>query len=81
MRLSNKVLLATENRDKYDEFHALFAAYPEIELIMAKDALRNTGNLRFVETHNTYLDNAVAKARFVNLAAHYPALAMIRALK
>ena len=75
MRLTNKVLLATENRDKYEEFKSLFAAYPEIELVMARDVMRNAGNLKFVETHNTYLDNSIAKARFVNQAAHYSALA------
>jgi XTP/dITP diphosphohydrolase len=74
MRLSNKVLLATQNRDKYDEFHALFGPYPEIELVMAKEILRNVEGLRLVENHATYLENAMAKARMVNLAAHYPAL-------
>jgi len=74
MRLSNKILLATNNRDKFDEFKSLVAAYPEIDLAMASDVLRNTDKLRFVETHDTYLDNAIAKARFVNLGAHYPAL-------
>jgi XTP/dITP diphosphohydrolase len=74
MRLSNKILLATQNRDKFEEFQSLITAYPEVELVMAGDVLRNTDKLRFVETHDTYLENAVAKARFVNLGAHYPAL-------
>src|ERR1700758_2201566 len=74
MRLSNKILLATNNRDKFEEFKSLVAAYPEIDLALAGDVLRNTDKLRFVETHDTYLENAVAKARFVNLGAHYPAL-------
>ena len=81
MRLTNKVLLATENRDKFEEFKSLFAAYPEVELVMAGDVMRNAGKLKFVETHNTYLDNSIAKARFVNLAAHYSALATIQGSK
>jgi XTP/dITP diphosphohydrolase len=75
MRLSNKVLLATQSCDKYEEFCALFTAYPEIHLVMARDVLRNVEGLRFVETHNTYLENAVAKARLINQGAHYPSLA------
>jgi XTP/dITP diphosphohydrolase len=75
MRLSNKVLLATQNRGKYQEFRSLFTAYPEVELVMATDVLRNTQGLGFVERHDTYLANAVAKARLVNQGAHYPSLA------
>src|SRR6185437_7480038 len=75
MRLSNKVLLATNNRDKYDEFHTLFTAYPEIELVMASEILRNTDWLGLAEKYDTYLENAVAKVRQVNHGAHYPSLA------
>lgn len=75
MRLSNQVVLATQNRDKFDEFKALFAAYPEIHLVMASEVLRNTEGLKFAEKHHTYLENAVAKARLVNQGTHYPSLA------
>jgi XTP/dITP diphosphohydrolase len=75
MRLSNKVLLATQSRDKFEEFTALFSAYPEIQLSMAGDYVRNVDGLHLVEKHNTYLENAVAKARLVNQGAHYPTLA------
>jgi XTP/dITP diphosphohydrolase len=74
VRLSNKILLATNSHDKFNEFKSLMAAYPEVELALAGDILRNTDKLRFVETHDTYLANAEAKARFVNQGAHYPAL-------
>jgi XTP/dITP diphosphohydrolase len=75
MRLANKVLLATTNRDKYNEFNSLFAAYPDVELILAERVIRNVGGLRFAERYETYLENAIAKARLVNQASHYPSLA------
>ena len=46
MRLSNKILLATNNRDKFEEFKSLVAAYPEIDLALASDVLRNTDKLQ-----------------------------------
>ena len=75
MRLSNKILLATLNRDKFEEFRTLFSAYPDIEIAMAGEYLRNPEKLALVETHDTYLENALAKARLANQGAHYPALA------
>ncbi len=75
MRLSNRILLATTNREKFDEFKSLFAAYPGIEPVPADAIIRNTDGLKFAERHDTYLDNAIAKARLANGACHYPALA------
>lgn len=75
MRLSNKVLLATLNRNKFEEFRTLLSVYPEIELVPAENLIRNPEKLQFVERHSTYLENAIAKARHANLASHYPALA------
>jgi XTP/dITP diphosphohydrolase len=75
MRLVKQVLLATENRGKFDEFKTLFSQYPEVDLQMANKILRNTEGLQFVERYDTYLENALAKARFVNQGAHYPSLA------
>ncbi len=75
MRLSPKIVLATTNRDKFEEFVQLFEAYPDIELVRANDVLRNAEKLALVEFHETYLENAVAKARLANHGAHYPALA------
>jgi XTP/dITP diphosphohydrolase len=75
MRLVKQVLLATENRGKFEEFKTLFASYPEVDLQMANKILRNTEGLQFVERYDTYLENALAKARFVNQGAHYPSLA------
>lgn len=75
MRLSNKIVLATLNRGKFDEFRALLGAYPEIELATAEAFLRNPEGLQFAERHNTYLENSIAKARLMNQACHYPSLA------
>jgi XTP/dITP diphosphohydrolase len=75
MRLSHRILLATLNRDKFDEFRTLFSAYPEIELVPAAALLVNPEGLAHVETHSTYVENAVAKARLANSGSHYPALA------
>jgi XTP/dITP diphosphohydrolase len=75
MRLVNRILLATENRNKFEEFKALFSTHPEIELLMANQVLRNTEGLKFAERYDTYLENALAKARLVNQGAHYPSLA------
>ncbi len=75
MRLSNKVILATLNVDKFREFEDLLKVEPELELIPVEAVLRNPEKLKFVETHSTYLENAVAKARLANQGAHYPALA------
>jgi len=75
MRLSNKIILATLNRGKFEEFRTLFSAYPDIELGIASDYLRNPEKLALVETFNTYSENAIAKARLANQGAHYPTLA------
>ena len=74
MRLSNKILLATRNREKFEEFQTLFSAFPDVELAMADSIVRNTQGLEFAERHETYLENAIAKARLINLASHYPTL-------
>jgi XTP/dITP diphosphohydrolase len=75
MRLSNQIVLATLNRDKFEEFRTLFSAYPDVDLFMAEHFLRNPSKLGLVENHNTYVENAVAKARLANQGTHYPSLA------
>ncbi|MCM2321892.1 MAG: RdgB/HAM1 family non-canonical purine NTP pyrophosphatase [Oligoflexia bacterium] len=75
MRLSNKIVIATQNRSKFDEFKALFNAYPEIELARADQLIRNADLLRFGETFDTYLANALAKARLAGNACHHPVIA------
>lgn len=75
MRLSNKIVLASLNREKFDEFKSLLKAYPEIELIPAEQVMRNAEKLQFAETFETYLENATAKARLTNQACHYSSLA------
>lgn len=75
MRLSNKIVLASLNREKFEEFGSLFKPYPEIELVLAEQVMRNAERLQFAERYETYLENATAKARLANQACHYPTLA------
>lgn len=75
MRLSNKIVVASTNRGKLEEFRSLFAPWPEIELVPASEFLRNAERIQFAERHDTYLDNALAKARLANQGSHYPSLA------
>jgi XTP/dITP diphosphohydrolase len=75
MRLSNKVVLATLNREKFEEFCALFTPYAGITLVPAEELIRNPDGLGLVEKYDTYLENAIAKARLANHASHYPSLA------
>lgn len=75
MRLSNKIVLASMNPGKFQEFQALFKGYPEIDLVSAEGLIKNPEKLGFAEVHPTYLENSIAKARLANHASHYPALA------
>jgi len=75
MRLSNRIILASTNSEKFREFSALLQAYPDIELVPAEGIVRNAEKLAFVENHATYLENAIAKARLANQGTHHPALA------
>lgn len=75
MRVSHQVILASTNYHKWMEFQKLLRAVPEIQLLPANEIIRNHEKLALVETHSTYLENAVAKARVANQAAHFPALA------
>jgi XTP/dITP diphosphohydrolase len=77
MRLSNTIVLATLNRHKFEEFQALFRSHPEcseLELQLAQSFVRNPNGLKYVETHSTYMENAIAKARLLNQGSHYPSL-------
>jgi XTP/dITP diphosphohydrolase len=75
MRLVNQIVLASTNREKFEEFRSLFSSYPGIELLRAEQILRNASKLGFVERYDTYLENAMAKARLANQGTHYPTLA------
>ncbi len=75
MRLSHQIVLSSLNPHKWQEFQALFKPYPEVTIISPEGLIRNPEKLAFVETHPTYLDNAIAKARLTNQGCHYPALA------
>jgi XTP/dITP diphosphohydrolase len=75
MRLSNEVVFASLNVDKFREFKALLSAYPAIELIPAEARIRNPEKLALAEAYDTYLENAAAKARVANQACHNPTLA------
>lgn len=74
MRHVNKILLATLNPDKFHEFKQIMASNPQIELVLAEGVLRNPQLLALVETHSTYLENAMAKARLANQGCHFPCL-------
>lgn len=74
MRGSRTIILASTNADKLLEFKALLAP-AEIEVVSASAMIANADKLAFVEVYNTYAENAAAKARFANHAAHYPCLA------
>ncbi|MBL7715372.1 MAG: non-canonical purine NTP pyrophosphatase [Bdellovibrionales bacterium] len=78
MRLANKIILASLNNDKLFEFRDLLkahaAAVGDIDLVSAEAVLRNPEKLGMVENHNTYLENATAKARLCNHGSHYPSL-------
>lgn len=75
MRLANKIIIATANKDKFAEFKSLFQTYPELEIIPASEVLRNSEKLGLAEKYSTYLENAIAKARLANQGCHYPCLA------
>lgn len=78
MRIANQIVLASTNRAKFDEMKSLLAIYSgssEIELLPAEGIIRNAQKLGFAERHDTYLENAVAKARLANIGSHYPCLA------
>ena len=75
MRLSHTLVLASTNRHKLEEFQALFFSYPNVEIKSCADFIRNTEGLQYAERHDTYAENATAKARLVNQACHYPSLA------
>src|SRR5688572_13010573 len=75
MRLSNRIVFASQNREKFEEFQMLLSAYPGLVLVPAEELIRNPGGLKFAEKYETYFDNASAKARLANQASHYPSLA------
>jgi len=62
MKLENKILIGTNNPNKFRQFNEAFASYaPEIEVLMPKDL----GIVEDVEEDGeTLLDNARKKARF-----------------
>ena len=75
MRVVNKIVLASLNPHKFLEFRSLLSVYPEVELLSVEGLIRNANKLDTVETHQSYLENALAKARLANQGCHYPSLA------
>lgn len=75
MRNTQKIILASTNRHKLEEFRFIFKSYPGVEVMEASDFLRNASKIELAETHDTFLENALAKARLVNWGSHYPAIA------
>ncbi len=75
MRVAQKIVLASTNRAKLNEFQELFKKLaPEISLVPAHELLKNPEKLQAVENSDNYLDHAIAKARLVNHGCHYPSL-------
>ena len=74
MRFSNTICLASTNDHKLKEYRSLFESYPGLELVAASDLLRNSSKIALVEIHSQYSENALAKARIVHHACHYPSL-------
>ena len=75
MRKANTIVLASNNRHKFEEFTALLKKYTEIQIAPANEFIRNSDKLGLVETSDHYYDNAIAKARACNHGCHYPSLA------
>jgi len=75
MRKTNEIIFASQNGHKLLEMRALFAKYPEFEIVSPEGVLRNPAKIGAVEIYSTYAENSAAKARLVNHGCHYPALA------
>lgn len=75
MRISNQIVLASNNFHKLQEMRGLLARYPILELLSPDGILRNAEKIGAVEVYSTYAENAAAKARLVNHGCHFPALA------
>ena len=74
MRVCNQLVLASLNPHKFLEFRSLLSHYPELELLSIEGLIRNADKLDSVETHDSYLENSIAKARLANRGCHYPSL-------
>jgi XTP/dITP diphosphohydrolase len=74
MRVCNQIVLASLNPHKFLEFRSLLTQQPELELLSIEGLIRNATKLDDVENHDTYLENAMAKARLANRGCHYPCL-------
>lgn len=77
MRLSNTLVLATNNLHKISEMKSLFEMHglSHLEFTPLSRIIRNAEKLGDVETGSTYFENASAKARLANQGCHYPCLA------
>ncbi len=74
MRETHEIVLASTNLDKLAEFQQIFSAYGQITILPAHKIIRNSDKLAHVENFATFEENALAKARLANHAAHYPSL-------
>lgn len=75
MRECKTIVLASTNFHKFLEFKALCAQLLPTDLLQAEKVIRNIEKLPAVEVYGSYRENALAKARAVNQACHYPVLA------
>ena len=74
MRATHNIVLASNNRHKLEEFRALFKNYEDVVVLPARDFIRNSDKLALLEKDESYLENAIIKARHGNSASHYPCL-------
>ena len=74
MRSVDKIVFASTNRHKWEEYNELLKPLSQLKLVMANEMISNADKIGLVETHNTYVENAIAKARLVNQGCHHPAL-------
>ncbi|RYZ62806.1 MAG: RdgB/HAM1 family non-canonical purine NTP pyrophosphatase [Proteobacteria bacterium] len=75
MRKTDAIVFASMNGHKLLEMRALFAKFPEYEILSPSGLLRNASKIGAVETYSSYADNSAAKARLVNQGCHYPTIA------
>ena len=74
MRSAGIIVFASTNRHKWEEYNELLKPLSQVKLVMANEMISNADKIGLVETHNTYIENAIAKARLVNQGCHQPSL-------
>lgn len=74
MRPTNVIMVATLSKDKLEEYHQLFKAYPHLECKAIEELVFNAQHLSDVESGKTYQENAYNKGRIAQLGGKYPTI-------